>query len=48
MFVALFNQHANQTCHLLVCGMSGCTIFLSTCLKNGTIFEKKKYRSYWS
>jgi len=27
--------------HVVICGLSSCTVFFSHYLKNGTIFEKK-------
>jgi len=41
MFVALVIQHANSMCHLFICGLSGCTIFIHMSQK-GDDFRKKK------
>jgi len=43
-FVALAIQHAMQRRHIVICGLSGSTIFFPHYLINGTILEKK---SYW-
>jgi len=36
---------AHVQCYIVICGLSGCTIFFSHGLINGTIFEEK---SYWT
>ena len=41
VFVALVIQHAKRMRRIFVCGLSGCTIFFTHCLINGTIFGKK-------
>jgi len=40
--VALVIQHAMRIRHIVICGLSGYTIFFSHYLINGTIFGKKK------
>ena len=40
--VALVIQHAMRMPHIVICGLSGYTIFFSHYLINGTIFGKKK------
>jgi len=39
--VALVIKHAKRTRHIVICGLSGSTIFFLHYLINGTIFEKK-------
>ena len=43
--LALVVQHADRVfsafCYIAICGLSGCDIFFSHCLTNGTIFRKK-------
>jgi hypothetical protein len=45
VFVALGIQHAIRMCRIVICSLSGSTIFFSSYLVNGTIFEEK---SYWT
>ena len=40
MLVALGIQHAVLTRHIVVCGLSGCAMFLHIFPTNGTILEK--------
>jgi hypothetical protein len=42
VFVALVIQHAVRISHIVMCGLSGSTIFFPH-LINGTIVEKKMY-----
>ena len=39
--VALFIQHATRMRHIVICGLSGCTIFFWRFLMDGSIFGKK-------
>ena len=43
VFVALVIQHATRMRHIVICRVSGSTIFFSHYLTNGTIFGKKVY-----
>ena len=42
MFVVLGIQHAMPQRRIVICGLSGCTVFFHVILINGTTFEKKK------
>jgi hypothetical protein len=41
-FVALVIHHAMRRRHIVICGLSGFTIYFHIITKNSTIFEKKK------
>jgi hypothetical protein len=40
LFVALGLQHAMHMCHIVICGLSGSTIFFQIISYNSTIFER--------
>jgi hypothetical protein len=42
MFIALSIQHAVRVRHVVICGLSGCTIFSTLSLKDKILFKK-----YW-
>jgi hypothetical protein len=41
VFVTLIIRHEMRMHHIVICDLSGCTIFFD--LINGKIFEKKKF-----
>jgi hypothetical protein len=41
MFVALVIQHSKLLRHIVICGLSGFTVFIPSYLINGTNLEKK-------
>jgi hypothetical protein len=43
VLVALDIQHAIRMRHIVICGLSGSTIFFPLYLINGTILENKKW-----
>jgi hypothetical protein len=42
VFVPLGTQHVMRTIHIVICGLSGSTIFFPRHLTKGTIFEKRQ------
>jgi hypothetical protein len=46
MFVALCIQHAMRMRHVVICGLSGSTIFFPRYLINGTILGRKNVIEY--
>ena len=41
--VALVSQHAMRMCHIVICGLSGSTIFFPKCIIKGTVGKKNIY-----
>jgi hypothetical protein len=43
VFVALGIQHAMRVRYIVICGLSGSTVFFHIMTQNGTIFGKRIY-----